>query len=263
MSQKEENQTLEKLGLTPSQAKIYLAMFNLGNPPAKALYEKVKIARQNIYRILSELEEIGLVERIVAKPMRFRPTPIKNALSILLDQKYNEASQLRKQATEVFASSEKWTKASTETLYENSFELRKVYPNDPRPKAAFASAKTVIKLVDEKISWPVFSSFVGDMVNALNKGVKIRVITENAAKQKKMPKCMKSLEKHPSFEMRFMRTLFPTRIFLIDFREVAIWYVPTLNFHQPSKPQVLWSTHRGLIELASNYFESLWNQATN
>ena len=81
-------------------------------------------------------------------------------------------------------------------------------------------------------------------------------------KQQNMPEFMESLVKHPSFEMRFIQALFPTRILLIDSREVAIWHIKTLNRPIISKPQSLWSTHPGLVELASNHFEILWNQAT-
>ncbi len=259
----EEKQILEKLGLTSSQATVYLAMFGLGNPTAKALYKDVKIARQDTYRILSELEEVGLVERIIAKPTRFRPTPIKNALSILLDQKYDEASRLRRQVIEVFANSKKWTKTRYKMPFDNRFEIRKVYQNDPRVKAAFASAKNEIRLLEKEISWPIFSSFAGDMMNTVSRGVKIMVLTEEATKQQKMPEFIEALEKHNSFKMRFVQSLVPTRIVTFDFKEVAIWYVQTAKSHEQSKPQALWSTHRGLVELATNYFDVLWKQAAD
>jgi sugar-specific transcriptional regulator TrmB len=262
MSFDQETLVLEKLGLTSSQATVYLAMFSLDNPTARMLFRNLSIARQDIYRILSELEERGLVERILAKPTRFRPTPIKNALSILLDRKYNEAAELKKQANELFSSSEEWTKAKTKMLPEESFEVRRVYVNDPRVKASLASVRNEVRLLEGKIDWAVFGSFVGDMESLLEKGLKFKLITETATKQQKMPEFMDALRKNPCFEMRFLPALFPTKIILYDNREVAIWLESTSKLHDLKKPRALWSTNPGLVELSSNYFEVHWNNAT-
>jgi DNA-binding MarR family transcriptional regulator len=79
----EETQTLSNLGLTISQATIYLSLIKFESATVKALCRVSSIARQDIYQALSDLYELGLVERIVDKPLRFRAIPIKNALEIL------------------------------------------------------------------------------------------------------------------------------------------------------------------------------------
>ena len=261
MSFDQETLLLEKLGLTSSQATVYLGMLSLGAPTARVLYKNVAIARQDVYRILSELEEMGLVEKILEKPAIFRPTPIKNALSILLDQKYHEAAELRKQANELFASSKKWVRAKTNFLPKQGFEVRRVYANDPHVKASIWGVKNLIRLLDGNIDWAVFASFVGDTERLLDKGLRFRLITQTATMQQKMPEFMNVLRKHPCFETRVLSTLFPTKLILFDDREVAVWHEPTSAFHGLKKPQALWSTDQGLIQLSSNYFEVLWNQA--
>jgi hypothetical protein len=263
MSFNQETTVLEKLGLTSSQATVYLAMFSLGAPTARVLYKKVGVARQDVYRILSELEEMGLVERILVKPARFRPTPIKNALSILLDQKYNEAAELRRQANELFVSSKKWVIAKTEFLPKQGFEVGRVYTNDPRVKAAFSGVKNSARLLEGNIDWVIFASFIGDMKRLLSKGLRFKLITQTATMQQKMPEFMDVLRKHPCFEIRVLPALFQTKLILFDDREVAVWYESTSTYQNLKKPQALWSTNTGLIELASNYFEVLWKNASN
>ena len=264
MSLKEEIQILEKLGLTLSQSRVYLAMFNLVNPTARDLYKNVSVARQDVYRILSELEDLNLVERLLGKPMRFRPTPIKNALSMLLDQKYDETLELKKWATEVFVSSKKWVLPKRNVLSEQSFELGKVYSHDPRVKASFESTNEVVRLLEGRIYWPIFSSFVGAMERLLDRGVKIRVLTDSATGQQKMPEFMKVLRDNPFFEIRFLQNLLATNLLLLDEKEVAVWSMtPASSMREKRKTQVLWSTHYGLVKLASNYFEVLWSKASN
>ena len=72
MSVKEEQiSILEELGLTATQAKIYLSLAKSKSLTAHAIANIAKIARPDVYRILPMLEEAGLVERVIASPLNF------------------------------------------------------------------------------------------------------------------------------------------------------------------------------------------------
>ena len=59
--------------------------------------------RQEIYRILYALEEFGLVEKTINRPLRFRGIPFKQGISFLLKQKMRETTQIKRQAEEIIA----------------------------------------------------------------------------------------------------------------------------------------------------------------
>ena len=63
MSANEENiKTLIDLGLTGAQAKIYIALLYLGPTSTKEISRASKVARPDVYRALTELQESGIVE---------------------------------------------------------------------------------------------------------------------------------------------------------------------------------------------------------
>ena len=52
------------LGLTQNQAKVYLALLKLGmESNASSLFQISGVSRQDVYRVLLELEKLGIVEK--------------------------------------------------------------------------------------------------------------------------------------------------------------------------------------------------------
>jgi len=58
--------SLTNLGLTPTQAKIYLANLQTGQATAKAISQTSKIAREDIYRTLPSLQALGLTPKFTS-----------------------------------------------------------------------------------------------------------------------------------------------------------------------------------------------------
>jgi sugar-specific transcriptional regulator TrmB len=135
MDTNEETQILSGLGLTKSQATIYLSLVKFESATAKTLCKESSIARQDIYQALSDLHELGLIERILDKPLRFRASPIKNALAILQHHRSIKNSNIDSRAMELFKDSKYWNRQKT-AQSESFFELRTVYRDYPRVKEA-------------------------------------------------------------------------------------------------------------------------------
>ncbi|MEM2998943.1 MAG: helix-turn-helix domain-containing protein [Candidatus Bathyarchaeia archaeon] len=88
-------QILTRLGLTFLQAKTYLALAKLGKADVKTISKASKIARQDIYRIMPALQNMGLVEKIVASPTLYKVTPVNESLGVLLENKTREFMELQ------------------------------------------------------------------------------------------------------------------------------------------------------------------------
>jgi sugar-specific transcriptional regulator TrmB len=91
----EEIQTLNRLGLSISQAKVYLTLAQVEDATIKTIAQITKIARQDIYRIMNDLQEIGLVEKIVAAPNKFRAIPFVEGITILAQRKQRENGEIQ------------------------------------------------------------------------------------------------------------------------------------------------------------------------
>jgi sugar-specific transcriptional regulator TrmB len=95
-------ETLTDLGLTLNQARLYTALLRSDTPlHAKDLAKLTKITRQDIYRILPTLQKDGLVEKTIANPAAFKATPIKLGISILIDKKTSQQTELLERAKQL------------------------------------------------------------------------------------------------------------------------------------------------------------------
>ena len=99
MIQDEHIQTLIGFRLTLLQAKTYLNIAKLEKADVKTLSKASNVARQDIYRIMPRLQKLGLTEKIIAKPTMYKATPIKEGLSILLQNKKKEIAELQTKKT--------------------------------------------------------------------------------------------------------------------------------------------------------------------
>ncbi|MCW4019121.1 MAG: hypothetical protein NWF00_10680 [Candidatus Bathyarchaeota archaeon] len=98
MKTEEAIQTLVNLGLTVLQAKVYLALVTVGTTTGRITAKAANVASQDVYRVLTELQEKGLAEKIIAKPNKYKPTPVQNGISALLKQKIKEYNENEKKA---------------------------------------------------------------------------------------------------------------------------------------------------------------------
>ncbi len=64
-------QTLTELGLTGRQARVFLNLLKCESSTARALSMSSDLARQDTYKVLDELQELGLVEREISVPTKF------------------------------------------------------------------------------------------------------------------------------------------------------------------------------------------------
>ena len=95
--------TLRELGLTLSQARVYLALLRLGkHSTVKAVSVFSKVARQDVYRTLTELRELSLVEKVISNPALFRAIPLQETTAILIERKNQRTQELLVEASELF-----------------------------------------------------------------------------------------------------------------------------------------------------------------
>lgn len=94
-------QTLMNLGLTSCQARIYIALVLNGRCSADLLSKISRVTRQDIYRILPKLQEIGLTRKIVDVPVEWEAIPLKGGLALLMDAQNRRYLGLQTQITQL------------------------------------------------------------------------------------------------------------------------------------------------------------------
>jgi sugar-specific transcriptional regulator TrmB len=255
MIQDEHIQTLIDFGLSLLQARTYLNLVELGKANVQTIARASSVARQDVYRIMPTLQELGLAEKILTKPTMYRATPLKNGLSILLQKRKKEYAELREK-----------TSSLLNTFHENK---AKTALQEEDSQFTIISEKTLIFKKLEKLTQTAQASiditvplnlvegtlfcFLQCFKSATRRGVKIRMITQKAAGES-TPRMPQALAKNPFFELKYLPNFEPRGMNIFDRKEV------TLCVCEKDGLPAFWSNSQHVLKLATSYFDDLWNR---
>ena len=92
---------LSEFGLTENQAKVFVAAVKLGTPTVSELADQADVRREEVYRMLPDLEKLGLIEKMLGKPMRIRSSDPQTSISRLVKHEQAKAKKrINKLATQ-------------------------------------------------------------------------------------------------------------------------------------------------------------------
>jgi len=88
---------LREFGLTEYQARVYLALLDLGEATAGQVPSQARVPRTRIYSTVTQLHEKGLVEIIPEYPMKYRPITLSRYMENLANSLRDQARNLEGQ----------------------------------------------------------------------------------------------------------------------------------------------------------------------
>ncbi len=249
--------TLRELGLSLLQARVYLALVKLcTHSTVKATSVCSKVARQDVYRTITELRELGLVEMVIGNPALFKAIPLQETVTILMEKKNQRTQVLIKEANELlnyFAKNKE-----TEIDQENhQFILV------PKKEVLISRIKKTIEGAKESIlistPWRESTQWLFTLHEswqlALNKGVKIRWITEKQATPCLADEITRSLIRHPNLNLRTDAAPLKARFGIYDDKEA---FITVLNAPNAWGSPALWSNNQAILFILKDYFEIKW-----
>ncbi|MEM2968484.1 MAG: helix-turn-helix domain-containing protein [Candidatus Bathyarchaeia archaeon] len=256
-----ELQVLINLGLTPTQARVYLALVEFGPLKVSAISKISKIARPDIYSTLVKLNKQGLVEKIIESPLKYRAKPIDESLAYLLEIRTRQYEKLRSE-TQILLCKTKMEKTNTNNQTEDHqfIFVPKGRPVIEKIKTAIKEAQLHIDLI---LSWKRFSNgiidvFAESMEVAWSKKVRFRFIVESPPKNKTAKQLVHFCRKKPSCQIRFIHKYPQIILGVYDEKEAFIIANPEKDL--PGSP-ALWSNNPSIIALSEAYFKDLWKKA--
>jgi sugar-specific transcriptional regulator TrmB len=260
--EEEDIQTLSKLGLSVSQTKVYLSLYTLGKANGKTIWKCSGVARQDIYRVLTELQEKGLIEKTISKPTEFRAVPIQEGLELLLIRKNKEISEIEEKTKKLLHKIKK-VQEEKEPIEENAqFYLV------PAKDAAWQKIKKCISKsqhsVDIAIDWKKFlqltSTHMDDFITALNRGVKYRWVITRPVEDEMLPKFVNECIEKLSCQLKFALSSSPkASVAVFDQKEVLIATEAEMPFYLDSA--MLWSNNSSFGTAMQHYFDLMWEKA--
>jgi sugar-specific transcriptional regulator TrmB len=252
----EDVKTLTCLGLTERQAKVYLALLLTGAAKAETISKASLVHRQEIYRVVSALQKLGLVEIQLCTPTLFRAIPIDDALNILIRCKKNEFD---KTVGKTRSLAEKLNKNFHESIPIKNPSFA-IVSNDDRGKKLVEALENSTLKVDVIMTWRRFrQNFVisSHLKRIKSRNIMLRLIIEKP-KNESLPKWASKLsEKNTGIKLKTILQAPPVVLWLFDSDQVAL----VVNHDGKSTAEsYLWSNSSDLVALAQGYFEYAWEK---
>lgn len=249
---------MKSLGLTSCQARIYLSLNNCGTSTAKKISIAAKIAREEVYQVLPKLHSLGLIEKILERPVKFKAIPLQECISNLIEGRKNTTHELEIKAKELIKN------------YEGVYSREKDFAHEPQfifvpsKQALITKIKKSINRTQKNLCVSTSCKrltyacdcLFDSLQSAWCRGVKGRAII-NGPEENHLD-VIKKIWSPPSAEIRYVPKMPETVIAMYDKREVFIFTKPEADLRDSP---ALWSNYPSIVSLTEDFFEILWSTA--
>jgi sugar-specific transcriptional regulator TrmB len=250
--------TLNQLGLTLLETRVYLALCKHRSLSTRAICRLTKISQPDTYRVLAKLQRKGLVEKIIKRPAKFKIVPCDKGISFLLERKKTEYINLESKTQKVLCALKDKTVAKSVETESSQFVLI------PQREAVVNKINDAIertrRSVDVFLSWKRFllgitRAFAESSERAWNRSVTFRIVVESPETDERAEQAVQFAKKSPFCNIRFMPGRPRTVIGIYDRKEVFMIINPREGLLDSP---ALWSNNHSLISALQDYFDVLW-----
>ncbi len=249
-----EEKVLTNLGLTLSEARVFLALARNGPSKVTSISEVSGIHRTHLYEVLKSLEARGFVQKQLDNGVYFT-IPIKEVAQFLVRDRQQEILKLEREVNEISA-----------FLSQKNIEPK----NKPEIFLSTTKNNTLNKgqkyletakfQIDQMHTWRRFSQlwqrFEPTFADALAKGVKIRQIVEFPTDKNQAQKFLKKeVFQNKLFELRVV-PMTGGNLTIID--NERLYLSTSKDKENLGETPLLFSDYEGLLGLMQSYYAYSW-----
>ncbi len=265
LSVEEYAEILSDFGLTRNEAKVYVTTAKLGLASVSRVSKASGVRREDVYRMLPKLQKLGLIEKILGKPVKVRATPVEDGLSFLIKQQEELASmrlsQLLAKKSEFLKNFEAY---QVKPMEREGDHFALVFQKQAVVKKALAMVKNARSAVDVVISrqefYHLFAEYAESVRKSLGKEVKVRVILDESERYESVLRFVEEYRSSvASVDLRY--TYEPSSHFIIVDHKQAL--VATSGETPIGQSPYLWTNNMSFVRLMQRYFEDLWHASVN
>jgi sugar-specific transcriptional regulator TrmB len=253
-----EQEILTNLGLTVSQAKVYLALIRNGPSKVMKLSEETGIHRAHLYEILHSLQDNGFIEKSL-EHATFAPVSISEVAPILVNRKREEIKTLEEEIKHIA----EYSPQISELIYKRDVVLtsNKNLTLNKVEKFIDSSITQMRTMHTWKRFYQSWQHFELPLKEAMDRGVKAKHVVEFPSDAKQAKRFLnQKLFTHKNFELRFVPKT-GGNFTIVDQKMLLL---PTnLEKEKLGETPFIFSNYEGLIGLMSNYFETAWNNGAD
>ncbi|MDD3792979.1 MAG: helix-turn-helix domain-containing protein, partial [Candidatus Bathyarchaeota archaeon] len=253
--------TLADLGVSKTQAKIFLALVENGTATIRIISNYSGVGRPETYRAILQLKTAGLIETILCTPTKYKAIPLYEAVSILMDHKNKKMLELKEKSKELIKEYEKKNNERVD-IEDGTFILVPRGQNsiNKNKEAIMNSKKNIDFITSFKSFNQTLLSASDEIIEAVDRGVGVRFILDETAKNKALSKIFLDLCKTTYFRIKYVPHLPQSFIAIFDKKEIQMATSRDGDF---SLTPILWSNNSVLVRVIQDYFETIWTCKSN
>jgi len=103
LSQDKAFKTLEGLGFTEQDARVYCFLAKRGPQKAADIAKSLKMPKQTVYFVINGLQKEGVVASTVERPARFAAAPLEKVLDLFVKAKLEDARRVEQNRAEILS----------------------------------------------------------------------------------------------------------------------------------------------------------------
>ena len=243
------------LGLTSSEAKVYLTAINLGAATTTEIAGAAVKERSNTHHLLGRLEQLGLVEATLDSPTKFKPIDPGEAMDHLFSLKavkFHELDERRKSVLASLSFPDFGATGGTETYSVIKGRVR-TYLHMIESMSVCKKRVSLLLSANGVTRLRRFGNFMQVMRQKTKAGVEFRVITEISRSNVGDVKAFGKLA-----DLRHIRNQ-STNASIYDSSVGSVALVINDNLEEDVSEHVaLWSNGGSFVKMLTDFFDSVW-----
>jgi sugar-specific transcriptional regulator TrmB len=250
-------QALIEIGLTKNQATVYSYLSMYPKEKISRLSKLINLDRSNTYKTITQLQQKGLVNKIISRPSYYEAIPLKEGIQMLLNDKENAYKKAYKKA-QILLKSVKLEKISAITPLEVKLEASNEQKAIALMKHIYPTVKESIDLIyNKKRFYQTYSENIRIAMKIIRRGVKIRMIIEKTDIMT-LQKHLWILKNEPNIQIRLIDFTPKADLIIFDRKYARMSLISGAGIDQNND---LCSNYEGFVEMAQDYFDKTWNKA--
>lgn len=238
---------LKELGLTDGEAKVYIALTELGSSTVGPIVKKAKVAYSNVYEILDRLLDKGIISYITKERTKYFQAVSPNNLLDFLDKKEDQIKQQKKKAEKLLPQLKRLQDIQ-------SFQDAEIFTGTKGLRSAYNKLFEDMTLKDEELFFYIHEDEYAEESDKFYFSIQ--------SKMNKFP--MKGISNKEYKESKFFKQTNYIDLRTVDFPVPGIIDICKdklllVSWEKPVSAVLIHS--KGMANHFRKYFYTIWNQA--
>ncbi len=268
----EIGQVLNELGLSTNEVKVYLYLSKSGTQKAIEISKNLQMHKVEVYRFLKNLENKGLVESTLERPIRFAAAPFEEVLDDLISKRRKTITALEEHREKILR---QWKSMNMEKMSTASERFVVLSGREN----VYSRILNLVRHAQREILG--ITTDVG-LLHGERDGILSQGIAEEAKRSRAGPVCARlltpvtlenieiagSLERmlrdhHVGIDIRHFGTnmKFGPRLVIKDDDEAVVFLTPKYMSAAVQKETGLWTNSKAVVSALQALFEGMWKES--